>query len=116
MTMKSSPEVSQLLSEILTTGLLRVRALGWSGDAERCAIESDHIHNIPDLLAHFSPERLVYYWDVERNSYIKQTPPPQLAIWEPLWRELQIQLEALASPTLAHAEQTAFDPPPEWTP
>jgi hypothetical protein len=114
--MNCSSEVSQLLNEILTTGLLRIRALGWSGDAGRCAIEFDHIHKVPDLLAHFSPERLVYYWDVERNSYIKRTPPPQLAVWEPLWRELQIQLEALASLTSAHAEQTAFDSPPERTP
>jgi hypothetical protein len=94
-----SPEVYQLLLEILTTGLLRIRALGWSGDAERCAIESDLIHNAPDILAHFSSERLAYYWDVERISYIKPTAPPQLAVWESLWRELQIQLQALASPT-----------------
>jgi hypothetical protein len=102
MIMHGSPAVSQILLEILTTGLLRIRAPGWSGDAERCAIEADHIHNLPDLLTHFSSERLVYYWDVERNSYIKQTPPPRLAAWEPLWRELQIQLQALASPTSAH--------------
>jgi hypothetical protein len=101
MIMNCSPEVSHLLIEILSMGLLRIRALGWSGDAARCAIESDHIHNVPDLLAHFSPERLAYYWDVERTSYISQTAPPQLAVWEPLWRELQIQLEALASSTLA---------------
>ncbi len=82
--MTCSPEVSQLLLEILTIGLLRIRAMGWSDDAERCAIEADHIHNVPDLLAHFSAERLVYYWDVERNSYIKQTSPTQLSVWEPL--------------------------------
>jgi hypothetical protein len=116
MIMNCSPELSQLLLEILTTGLLRIRALGWSGDAERCAIESDHIHNVPELLAHFSPERLVYYWDVERSSYIKQIPSSQLAVWEPLWRELRIQLDAEASLTSAHAEQTAFDPPQERTP
>jgi hypothetical protein len=114
--MNCSPEVSQLLLEILTTGFLRIRALGWSGDAERRAIESDHIHNVPELMAHFSPELLAYYWDVERNSYIQQTSPTQLSVWEPLWRELQIQLEAVASLTSAHADQTAFDPLTERTP
>jgi hypothetical protein len=102
MIMNCSPEVSQLLLEMLRTGLLCIRALGWSGDAERCAIEADHIHNVPDLLAHFSPERLAFYWDVERISYIKRTPPPQLEVWEPLWRKLQIELEALASSTSVH--------------
>jgi hypothetical protein len=102
MIMNCRSDVSQLQLEIIRTGLLSIRALGWSGDAERCAIESDHIHNVPDPLADFSLERLVYYWDVERNSYIKQSPLPQLAVWEPLWRELQIQVETLASATSAH--------------
>jgi hypothetical protein len=59
--MPKPAEISEILTEMLTTGLLRIRALGWSGEAERCAIESDHIHNVPDLLTHFSPERLGYY-------------------------------------------------------
>jgi hypothetical protein len=94
--MACSTEIARILSEILTTGLLRIRALGWSGNAERCAIEADHIHNVPDLLAHYSPERLVYYWDVERASYISQTPASELAVWEPLWRQLIGHVEALA--------------------
>jgi hypothetical protein len=97
--MNCSPELSQILLEILTTGLLRIRALGWAGDSERCAIESDHIHNLPDVMAHFSPERLLYYWEVERNSYVRQTPSSDHAVWEPMWQELQFQVEALASPT-----------------
>jgi hypothetical protein len=94
--MTSSTEIAEILTEILTTGLLRIRALGWSGNAERCAVESDHIHNLPDLLAHYSPERLDYYWNVERTSYIIQTPASELAVWEPLWRQLNAHVEALA--------------------
>jgi hypothetical protein len=89
-------EISEILTEILTTGLLRIRALGWSGEAERCAIESDHIHNVPDLLTHYSPERLGYYWNLERTSYISQTPVSELAVWEPLWRQLQEHIEVSA--------------------
>jgi hypothetical protein len=116
MIMNCSPEVSQLLLEILSTGLLRIRAFGWSGNAARCAIEADHIHNVPDLLAHFSTELLAFYWDISRTSYINETPPPHLAVWEPLWRELQFQLDALASVKPAHAGQATFDPLPEQTP
>jgi hypothetical protein len=94
--MTCSKEITDVLTEILTTGLLRIRALGWSGYSERCAIESDHIHNLPDLLAHYSPERLDYYWNVERTSYIIQTPTSELAVWEPLWRKLNEYVEALA--------------------
>jgi hypothetical protein len=81
-------EIAEILAEILTTGLLRIRALGWDGNAARCAIESDHIHNLPDLMVHYSPERLAYYWDVERPSYISQTSAPDLTVWEPLWQQL----------------------------
>jgi hypothetical protein len=94
--MTCSTEIAEALTEILTTGLLRIRFLGWSGNAERCAIEADHIHNVPDLLAHYSPERLDYYWNVERSSYISQTPAAELAGWEPLWRQLNEHIEALA--------------------
>jgi hypothetical protein len=93
--MTCSTEIAEILTEILTTGLLRIRAQGWSGNAERCAVEADHIHNVPDLLAHFSPDRLDYYWNVERYSYINQTPASELAVWEPLWRQLHEQLQPL---------------------
>jgi hypothetical protein len=97
--MNDSSGIADILLEILTTGLLRIRALGWSGDAKRCAIEADHIHNLPHLVTHCDPDRLVYYWEVERPSYVNQTEPAQLAVWEPLWGQLQIHVEALASST-----------------
>ena len=92
--MSDSSECMRILLEILTTGLLRIRALGWSGDAKRCAVEADHIHNLPHLLAHHDPDRLAYYWEVERAAYIHQTEPEQLADWEPLWRQLRSHVEA----------------------
>jgi len=91
-----STEIAEILTDILTIGLLRIRALGWSGNAERCAIESDHIHNVPYLLVHYSPDRLFYYWDVERASYISRTPASELAVWEPLWRQLNAHVETPA--------------------
>ena len=53
-------------------GCFRVRALAWQGQAELCGVESDHIHNLPDLLADYTPEKLHYYWNVERPEYIRQ--------------------------------------------
>ncbi len=99
--MTCSAEIAEILAAILSTGLLRIRTLGWSGESKRCAIESDHIHNVPDLLAHYSPERLEFYWNVERSSYIQQTPAAELAVWEPLWRELSGHLQPLAYSTAA---------------
>jgi hypothetical protein len=95
-------EIAEILSKILTTGLLRIRPLGWSGEAKRCAVESDHIHNVPDLLAHYCRERLEYYWYVERPSYISQIPATELAAWEPLWRQLNDNVGAVACSSSAN--------------
>src|ERR1700677_1855243 len=94
--MTCSTEIAEILTEILTTGLLRIRAPGWSGEAERCAIESDHVHNVPDLLVHYSLKKLDYYWNVERSSYISRAPASELAVWDPLWRQLSGHLQPLA--------------------
>ena len=93
--MTCPPEIAEILAEILTTGLLRIRAQGWSGNAERSATEADHIHNVPHLMAHYSAESLAFYWDVERASYIKETPAAELAQWEPLWKQLSRHVERL---------------------
>src|SRR5438067_2078010 len=86
--MRCPLEISEIVLKILETGLLRLRSLGWSGQADRCAIEADHIHNLPSLLSDFSPERLVYYWDSERPAYIAQLPEEQRGGWELLWQRL----------------------------
>ncbi len=52
--MNCPPEVAEILLEILQNGLLRIRMLGWSDAGHRCAIEADHLHNLPHLLTHFS--------------------------------------------------------------
>jgi hypothetical protein len=95
--MNDSTEIKDVLQEILTTGLLRIRSLAWSGDARRCAIEADHIHNLPHLLVRGASDGLAYYWDVERTSYVDQSEPDQLRTWEPLWQRLQPHVEAAAS-------------------
>lgn len=95
--MPESTSVNEVLQEIVTTGLLRIRSLAWSGDSGRCAIEADHIHNLPHLLVHGNPDALVHYWEVERTSYMDQTDADQIPVWEPLWRRLQPHVEAMAA-------------------
>jgi hypothetical protein len=92
-TMNCPEEIAEIVLEIVRIGLLNLRASGWSGDGLLCAVESDHIHNLPILLERYSPEMLRYYWDVERTSYATQVPAARLAVWEPLWRRLREHVE-----------------------
>ena len=57
--------------------------------ASRCAVEADHIHNLPHLLADYSGEGLRCYWGVEKRSYERCSSASDLAAFFPLWAELQ---------------------------
>lgn len=94
--MSCPEEIAEIVLEMLRAGLLDIRALGWNGESKLCAVESDHIHNLPTILDRYSAELLLYYWDVERPSYMSQVPPTRLAVWEPLWQRLKEHVEALA--------------------
>ena len=95
-------EIADIVLSILQTGLLRIRALAWNGQADRCGIETDHIHNLPDLLADYSPEKLSYYWNVERPEYIRQIAGDQLKGWERLWQRLGDQIDSAHALTARH--------------
>ena len=82
------PEIAELLLAILQAGLLSSRARGASGDGRHCAVEADHLHNLPALLANYSDEPLRYYWDVERTAYISQSKKEEVAVFEEYWRRL----------------------------
>src|SRR5262249_8659328 len=94
--MRCPAEVSEAVLGLLETGLKRIRSLGWSGQPDRCAVEADHLHNLPALLSDYSEELLRYYWDVERPAFIDRTPTDQVAAWEPLWEKLRPHAEALS--------------------
>ena len=90
--MTCPPDIATILLSILTHGLLRVRAAANSGDAAHAALEADHLHNIPALLQHYSPELLRYYWEVERPAFVAQSNPDSLALFAPLWQRLEALL------------------------
>jgi hypothetical protein len=81
--------IASVLLDILQQGLLACRAFGWQGDARRCAIEADHLHNIPSLLSDYSPDRLRVYWDVERPAFAAQCDPNQMSGWQSHWDRLE---------------------------
>jgi hypothetical protein len=85
--MTCPPDIAAVLLQILRTGLLNARAAGWAGDARRCAVEADHVHNLPDLLADYSPERLAFYRQVEAPGFCRQAPA-SVGRFEELWGRL----------------------------
>ena len=100
--MQCPAEIANVITEILTTGLLRIRALGWSGaSAQRCAVEADHLHNLPALLSDFKPESLAYYWEAERVSFIQRSSPEDVEGFEPLWEALSGFVASRASKVYA---------------
>jgi hypothetical protein len=71
--MNACPEdVRAALTEVLRIALLRIRRAAGAGDAKLCFIEADHVHNLPQLLGHFSHDLLTFYLKVERESYRDQ--------------------------------------------
>jgi hypothetical protein len=87
--MNCPPEIAQVVLEILYRGLLRIRAFAGAKEAKKCFIESDHLHNLPSLLADYRPEKLRYYWEVERPSFIQQVPENERRDLMPLWIRLE---------------------------
>lgn len=63
-------ELREILLHVMSKGLLRIRARGFGGYADQCAIEADHLHNLPDLVLQPSLQMLPYYFDVSRTSFI----------------------------------------------
>ncbi len=90
-------EIAEILLCILQTGLLRIRSLAWQECTELCAIEADHIHNLPSLIMNYSPEKLLYYWDIERSEYLRQVSAEHSDGWAALWQRLGHEIEAMGA-------------------
>ena len=86
--MQCPAEIAEILGEILRIGLLRIRVLGWNQDPDRCAIEADHLHNLPVLLSDYKPGLLDYYWTAERTAFMEQSSREDISQFEPLWQAL----------------------------
>ncbi len=99
--MPCPPEIAETLTKILSTGLLRIRELGWSNNPARCALEADHLHNLPSLLVEYDADRLGYYWECERPTFIERSAPEDVHLFEPLWQALSLHMPTAKSRSLA---------------
>lgn len=79
--------IRRVLLQIIRLGLLRIRAAGYAGRADDCALEADHLHNIPQLLQSHQPEELHYYFVVERPGFVSRATA-RVDEFTPLWDEL----------------------------
>jgi hypothetical protein len=95
--MQCPPEIAAILCDILTTGLLRIRALG---GGERVFSEADHLHNLPALLSNYKPELLDFYWRVERTCYLERIAPEEVTGFERLWNSLAKHVHSTKNETL----------------
>lgn len=81
---------------ILYLGLLAIRDAGSEGKAKLCAIEADHLHNLPSLVYEPNLTRHHYYISPERKGYIEKLgehgdaayAERQLRLYEGPWKVL----------------------------
>jgi hypothetical protein len=86
--MKIPEELPAPMLAIVEIGILNIRFRCQSGRYELCEAEANHIHNIPELLREFSPDKLAYYLP-QYLGHIGDDPRSDLLVhWETLRRWL----------------------------
>jgi hypothetical protein len=97
-TMNCPSEIADVVTEILQRGLVRIRGYAGAQQLRRCFIEADHLHNLPHVLSDYRVERLQYYWDVERASFVTQVPETERRDLEPLWEQMAVLMDSHGIP------------------
>jgi len=87
--MNCPSEIASIISDILQTGLLQIRAKAWSNDVQEIADIADYLHNLPGLLSDYSPEKLHYYWETERSGFLASVSEEIAAGYEDAWQRLE---------------------------
>lgn len=87
--MKCPDEISNIILDIIYVGILNIRSASIDGDVERCHIESDHIHDLPQILMNYNVQWLEYYWRNHRANFIEDSQGTGLERFEPLWDQLE---------------------------
>ena len=85
-------EVRVALAQILEIACLSIRVAARQGDSKYCAVEANHVHNIPGLLRKFDGAKLKYYLTVTRPQYIEdlqRCPSASAEPYKALWAELE---------------------------
>lgn len=64
-------QIADIVLQIVRDGIISARLAGWGDRARLSALEANHVHNLPDLLREYAPEKLEYYWNIERPEYMR---------------------------------------------
>jgi len=96
--MKCPAEIAELLLEIIRVGILNCRGACWAKDVQAAAREADHIHNLPALVTDFKPELLLYYWEVERASYLQDCSCDRGSTFTVPWNRLETEIASRYRP------------------
>ena len=81
-------ELQTPLLEILYWTVLEVRSC--NKEDRYCFALADHAHNIPHLIAKYSPRLLFYYWECERPCFIRELERQGREPWEPFRRQWEV--------------------------
>jgi hypothetical protein len=104
-------KLRDIVLEIISDGVLTIRARATDGNAARCVVEADHIHNLPDLIRLYSPDLLRFYWNIERGAFISRSTPREIVRFEATWGRLagfiQANLENLGGDFEGISEPTS---------
>ena len=65
-------ERDHIYIEILKYGLHRIRECSELGLVTYCAVESEHLHNLPSLIGEKNEHRHAYYFQQERALYLER--------------------------------------------
>jgi hypothetical protein len=84
--MQNEEQLRRILLNLLKIGLLRIRAFAWDGRIEECAVEADHLHNLPHIASEMKMELVSFYYNAERPAFIKRAT--HIAAFEKDWEEL----------------------------
>ena len=82
-------EIRIQLLTILRIGIRSIRSCCETAQYDRCRVEATHIHNIPELLEHFSAEKLGYYLNVELPEYVRDIGGNAVSELQAPWRVLK---------------------------
>ena len=65
-------------------------------------MEADHIHNLPDLVRHYLPDKLWYYWNAERPAFIARAAEVGSGTedLEEIWQRLAVHAANQPEPAL----------------
>ena len=84
-----------IYGEILKWGLIEIRNAAHDHDSAFCAIESDHLHNVPSYIIDGDQAHHLYYLTVEIPVYLSRVKPRTDARrwlvrrYIELWKELE---------------------------